>query len=167
MGVGQRELLLMAATIEACESWMVANPTPGAVPDPTRPKEIKAPPRATGAQKMGRCERLIRARKYYDKGWPLDCAILMPAPPSVFLGRDYRSYYKRQMKALKDARTMPDGVRLEYIYRNGYVSMEDIWLMEILPVDNAKDAASLRNYVGAHGMARQELIARSIARFGT
>ncbi len=166
MGVGPNEMALLIATVQACEGWMVADPSPGAVPDRTRPREMKAPRRATASEKMGRCQKLIRARELWAQGWPLDLAVIAPMPPWPLCGGEYRRAYKHWMKTLEDAACLEDGERLRYVAQALPVTMEDLWLIDVLPVGNAKDAAALRTYVGAHGRARLDLIERANRRFG-
>lgn len=157
MGVGQRELLLMAATLDAFRVSLDPHPVPGAVPDPELPKWLKAPRRASGLdEKLQRCAKLIRIREYMDRGWPSETAVFVPQKPNMFSDRSYRQSYKTVMAILERSLALGHDERIEYLKSNVGFSMGDLWLAVVLPIANSKDATSLLTYIGAHGMAARD-----------
>ncbi|NTW29639.1 MAG: hypothetical protein HGA39_09815 [Coriobacteriia bacterium] len=165
--VGAREIVMIGNTVAAVESWLVSAPVPGAVPDPERPREIKAPSRPNTAEKMPRCDRLIRARKYFDAGWPIETALLVPVEPWLFCGGKYRRAYKTLMGALTSANQMSQESRSRFMVDQGMVNSELLWLWEVLPISNYKDAKALLTYVGAHGLAREQAVGLIDRRFNS
>jgi hypothetical protein len=155
IGVGQRGLLLMAATLDAFRASLDPHPVPGAVPDFELPKWLKAPGRANGLdEKLERCTRLLRIREYMDRGWPSEVAVFVPEKPNMFSDRVYRQSRKTLMTTLERSLALGHDERIEYLKSNVGFSMDDLWLAVVLPISNAKDATSLLTYIGAQGMAR-------------